>query len=188
MNIWFTSDYHFSHKNISGSKVSSWISGFRTFDDHHQMNKTIIETTNKYVKTDDLIYFLGDFCFGDHNKTPIYRNLINCENIHFIRGNHDNNIDLYSNVFTSIQDVLSIRHGRYKYFLSHYSHRVWPGSHKGVIHLYGHSHNSISDFGKSMDVGVDVAFKMFGEYRPFHINEIQDIMSKKIISPVDHHE
>ena len=76
MNIWFTSDYHFSHKNISGSKVSSWISGFRTFDDHHQMNKTIIETTNKYVKTDDLIYFLGDFCFGDHNKTPIYRNLI----------------------------------------------------------------------------------------------------------------
>jgi hypothetical protein len=39
-----------------------------------------------------------------------------------------------------------------------------------------------------MDVGVDVAYRMFGEYRPFHLNEIIDIMSKKIISPVDHHE
>jgi hypothetical protein len=73
-------------------------------------------------------------------------------------------------------------------FLSHYSHRVWNGSHKGITHLYGHSHGLIDDFNKSMDVGVDVAYRMFGEWRPFHLNEIIDIMSKKIISPVDHHE
>ena len=188
MNIWFTSDTHFSHTNIAGPKVSKWKSGFRTFDSVHEMNKTLTDTINKYVKEDDILYHLGDFCFGGHQKTPIYRQSLNVKAIHLIRGNHDEHIDLYSDQFTSIQDVLNIQHGKNKLFLSHYSHRVWNGSHKGIIHLYGHSHGSIEDFNKSMDVGVDVAYRMFGEWRPFHLNEIIDIMSKKIISPVDHHE
>lgn len=188
MNIWFSSDFHFSHKNIAGSKISRWTSGYRTFDSTHDMNKTLVETINKYVKEDDILYFLGDFCFGGHDKTPTYRNLINCKTIHLLRGNHDEHIHLYKNCFTSINDVLDISHGKSKLFLSHYSHRIWPGSHRGKIHLYGHSHGSISDFNKSMDVGIDVAYKMFGEYRPFHLNEIVDIMSTKQISAVDHHD
>lgn len=186
--IWFSSDWHFSHTNIAGSKVSKWKSGFRDFDNVKQMNTTIIDNINKYVKSDDTLYFLGDFCFGDHRKTPEYRALINCETIHFCRGNHDSRIDDYSNCFTSINDVMSIRHGGNKFFLSHYSHRIWPSSHHGVIHLYGHSHDSIPDFNKSMDVGVDPAYRILGEYRPFSITEILEIMNKKTISKVDHHE
>lgn len=188
MNIWFSSDWHFQHKNITGPKVSTWKSGYRDFDSTQKMDDTIFNTINKYVKEDDIIYFLGDFCFGGHDKTSYHRSRILCKNIHLLRGNHDEHIDLYKESFTSINDVMHIQHGKSKYFLSHYSHRVWNGSHKGVIHLYGHSHDSIPDFNKSMDVGIDVAYKMFGEYRPFHINEILGIMSKKIVSPVDHHE
>ena len=65
---------------------------------------------------------------------------------------------------------------------------MWNGSHKGVIHLYGHSHGSIEDFNKSMDVGIDAAYSKFREYRPFHINEILDIMKTKTTSEsIDHH-
>ena len=99
-------------------------------------------------------------------------------------GGQFNPIDLFS----SVQDVLTLEFGKTKIFLSHYSHRVWNGSHKGVIHLYGHSHGSIDDWGRSMDVGVDVAYKMFGEYRPFNIGDITRIMSKKVISSIDHHD
>ena len=38
-----------------------------------------------------------------------------------------------------------------------------------------------------MDVGVDVAFKKFGEYRPFNIGDITNIMSKRDIEKIDHH-
>lgn len=187
MNIWFTSDLHFSHKNITGAGISSWKSGYRTFNSVHEMNSTITDTINKYVKEDDILYHLGDFCFGGHVKTPLYRKSLIVKTIHTLRGNHDENIDLYKDCFTSINDVLSIKHGQTKIFMSHYSHRVWLGSHKGVIHLYGHSHASIPDFGKSMDVGIDSAYKLFGEYRPFHLSEIIDIMNKREIKKIDHH-
>ena len=49
MNIWFTSDLHFSHKNIAGAKVSQWNSGFRTFDSIDQMNDTLFNTLNKFL-------------------------------------------------------------------------------------------------------------------------------------------
>lgn len=187
-NIWITSDTHFSHTNIAGEKVSKWKSGFRTFDSVHEMNKTLTDTINKYVKEDDILYHLGDFCFGSHTKTPIYRQSLNVKTIHLIRGNHDGHIDLYADQFASIEDVLHVQHGKTKLFLSHYAHRVWNGSHKGVWHLYGHSHGSIEDFGQSMDVGVDVAHRMYGEWRPFHLGEIVEIMKTKTPESIDHHK
>ena len=91
-------------------------------------------------------------------------------------------------LFTSCDSVLIVKHGQHTFFLSHYSHRVWDGSHKGVIHLYGHSHNSIPDLGKSMDVGVDSARHLLGEYRPFRIEEIIQIMNNKVFVKIDNHE
>jgi calcineurin-like phosphoesterase family protein len=197
MNIWFTSDTHFGHTNIAGSKVSSWKSGFRNFNSVHEMNCSIVDGINKYVKEDDILYHLGDWSFGGVHNILQFRNLIVCKNIHLILGNHDQHIvdkeikyhDSSFNpikLFSSVQDVLNLEIGKQKLFLSHYSHRVWNGSHKGVIHLYGHSHASIPDYGKSMDVGVDVAYKIFNEYRPFNIGDIIHIMSKKEISEIDH--
>ncbi len=185
--IWFSSDFHFGHTNIAGPLVSKWKNGFRDFESVHEMNKTLTETINKYVKQDDTLYFLGDFCFGGHTKTPMYRYSLQCKTIHALRGNHDGNIDLYKEHFTSINDVLSVDCSGGPIFLSHYSHRVWNGSHKGRIHLYGHSHDSIPDHGKSMDVGVDTAYRLFGEYRPFSLSEILTIMERKDIAFVDHH-
>jgi calcineurin-like phosphoesterase family protein len=198
MNIWFTSDTHFGHTNIAGPKISNWSSGYRDFNSVHEMTMALVDGINKYVKEDDILYHLGDWSFGGVHNILQFRNYIVCKNIHLILGNHDQHIvdkeikyhDTSFNpiqIFSSVQDVLTLDIGKTKIFLSHYSHRVWLGSHKGVIHLYGHSHGSIPDYGKSMDVGVDVAFKKFGEYRPFNIGDITNIMSKRTIEKIDHH-
>jgi hypothetical protein len=39
-----------------------------------------------------------------------------------------------------------------------------------------------------MDVGVDVAYRMFGEYRPFSLEEIINIMDKKEVILPDRHD
>ncbi len=179
---------HLNHTNISGPKCSKWKGGYRDFDSIHEMNEDIILTMNKYIKWDDTLYFLGDFCFKDHKLIPDCRSRINCQNFHFIRGNHDGHIDKYKDSFSSVQDVLTISEGiPNTIFMSHYSHRVWLGSHKGHIHLYGHSHGSIPDYGKSMDVGIDVSKRLYGEYRPFSIQDIMTIMKDKEEAFPDHH-
>lgn len=185
--IWFSSDFHFGHSNIAGKACSKWDKGYRDFDNVHEMNKCLTETINKYVKRGDILYFLGDFAFGGHTNIPAYRHSLQVETIHLIKGNHDHHVHKYKELFTSIQDVCELSVPPHNFWLSHYAHRVWIGSHKGYIHLYGHSHNSIPDHGKSMDVGVDVAYKMFGEYRPFSLDEIIQIMNKKEIAFIDRH-
>jgi calcineurin-like phosphoesterase family protein len=186
--IWFASDFHFGHANIAGPSISQWTHGFRDFDSVHEMNKTLTQTINKYVKQDDILYFLGDFAFGGHKNIPAYRHSLICETIHALRGNHDGHLDKYKDLFTSINDVLWCKDRKDRpIFMSHYSHRIWEGSHRGYIHLYGHSHDSIPDYGKSMDVGVDTAYRMFGEYRPFSIDEVISLMDKKEIVFIDHH-
>lgn len=74
-------------------------------------------------------------------------------------------------------------------FMSHYAHRIWNGSHKGFFHLYGHSHDTLEyeQWGRSMDVGVDAAYRLFGEYRPFTEDEVYNILSKRPIKFLDHH-
>ena len=196
--LFFTSDTHYAHTNIAGESVSRWQRGYRDFGSVWEMNESLIEGINKYVKEDDILYHLGDWSFGGIHNIKLFRDSIICQNIHLILGNHDEHIvdkevkfhDSSFNpieLFSSVQDVLHLEIGKTKIFLSHYSHRVWNGSHKGVIHLYGHSHGSIPDFGRSMDVGVDVAYRMFGEYRPFNIEDITRIMDKREIHQIDHH-
>jgi len=188
-NIWISSDFHYGHGNISGKSSSRWKSGYRTFDSVHEMNKTLTETINKYVKEGDILYHLGDFCFG-HQKTPIYRQSLNVKTIHLIRGNHDTHIDLYSDQFTSIQDVLTVEHGGHRFFLSHYPHLSWHHASKGVIMLHGHEHGGFNHLNENtlrMDVGIDSAKMILGEFRPFSIEEVIDLNSRKKIIPINHH-
>jgi calcineurin-like phosphoesterase family protein len=186
MNIWFTSDTHYNHRNIASESCTRWKNGYRNFDSLHQMNEALITNINKSVKENDILYHLGDFAFGGHKSVIEFRNSIVCKNIHLIIGNHDEEIedDLeLQKLFTSVNDTFKGFIGKQRFHLSHYSHRVWPKSHRGSIHLYGHSHGSIPDLGKSMDVGVDT----HKDFRPYHINEILTIMSKRESHKVDHH-
>jgi len=195
MNIWFSSDFHFGHTNIAGPSVSVWKSGYRNFNSVQEMNDALVTNINKVVGEDDILYFLGDWSFGGPHNIYYLRKSLIVKTIHFIRGNHDQHIkdkeikflDSSFNpmdLFTSVQDVFTGKIGSRDFHLSHYSHQVWPASHKGCIHLFGHSHASLKGIGKSMDVGVDT----HPEFRPYHINEIFRIMDKIDVKFIDHHE
>ena len=189
--IFITSDTHWNHTNIVDG-CSKWedkrgCRKFKTLDEH---NRAILDGINNIVKHDDILYHLGDFSFGGHDNVRKFREQINCQTIHLCRGNHDEHVDKYSYCFSSIQDVLTLRFGKHKFFMSHYPHLSWNGASKGVIMVHGHEHDKLSHLNvncKRMDVGVDSAFDIFSIYRPFMIEEVIDINDRKTCSRLGHH-
>lgn len=202
-NIWFTSDTHFGHKNICRG-VSKWDNKENTtrdFNTVEEMNQAIVKGINRKVKYDDTLYHLGDWSFGGISKIYEFWKQLECKNIHLILGNHDHHIEENNEIYTEQSSILthdlfkSVQHTKEinvngtMIFMSHYSHRVWNKSHKGTIHLYGHSHGTLENFphGKSMDVGIDSYYRSFKKYEPFHIDEIRTLMKDREIKMIDHH-
>ena len=193
--VFFSGDFHLNHPNIVGPKVSKWKGGYRDFDSLIEMNEEIIKTINKYVEWDDELQFLGDFCFGDRKLTRQWRDRINCQTIHLVLGNHENVLYdgpegyRYKDVFASVREGKMVNVDGHDFYAAHYKHAIWPDSHKGAIHVYAHSHASAESWkiGKSMDVGIDNAKRLFGEYRPFESSEIVQIFKNTPIHEVDHH-
>lgn len=181
---WFTSDTHFGHTNII--KYSK-----RPFQDVEEMNEHMIAEWNKRVQPNDDIFHLGDFAFM--KPGPMQSLLYRLQGKkHIIFGNHDqwlieNGGMLVGNgTLESVQHYREIKYGGKKIVLFHYGQRVWNKSHHGSIHLYGHSHGSLPPHGLSVDVGVD-SKEITAEYRPIHLTEILDYMSKREKAVVDHH-
>lgn len=163
----------------------------QNMDDH------MINQINATVGEDDILYHLGDFAFGIYNRyaniCENYRRRINCKNVHMIWGNHDQPNEI-RHLFTRTYDLCEIEIKYTKVVLCHYAMCVWNKMHKNSIHLYAHSHSNaeaalerMMPGRRSMDVGVDNAKKILGDYRPFSLEEILKIMSKKTGHLIDHH-
>jgi calcineurin-like phosphoesterase family protein len=80
-NTWFISDHHIGHKNILEYEKEH-----RPFSTIEEMRETIIERHNAAVKSNDIVYFLGDFAFGKHNIAHAGR--FNGKK-RLVLGNHD---------------------------------------------------------------------------------------------------
>lgn len=159
--IWFTADLHFNHKNII--KYCN-----RPFNSVEEMNKTLIDNWNKRVSRDDLVYVLGDFCFGN---SDYYLKQLNGSKI-LIFGNHDDtNIRKNKGLFRAVYDILKIKERGKTIMLCHYAMRVWAKSHFNSYHLYGHSHGTLPPVGKSLDVGVDCH-----SYSPISIDQVINLL------------
>jgi calcineurin-like phosphoesterase family protein len=147
--------------------------------------------------------------YGNHdNHIKNYKILPNCmhdfENRIIVDGDISKDIETqydgynsYTNevhgreVFTSTQDVLMVKHGKHEFFLSHYPHLSWYHASRGVIMLHGHEHGHLDHLNKDcrrLDVGIDTAKKLLGEYRPFSIEEVISIVNKKAPLILGHHE
>jgi calcineurin-like phosphoesterase family protein len=175
VTVHFTADLHLDHENVLS------MSGrlFRNIVEH---NDVMIDQINRYVAENDRLYVLGDVAWTSIDN---YLARINCKDVHLIWGNHDK--QNFGKHFKSHQDVLEIKIGKKpntnKVFLSHYAHAYWPSSHYGAFHLYGHTHRQREDTldacfpgRRSLDVGVDNARFLLGEYRPFSEHDIVDIL------------
>lgn len=183
-NIYFTSDSHYTHKNIcKGTTVWTDLENTRDFDTIENMNQTIIDEINNKVKENDVLYHLGDWSFGHPSNVKYFRSKINCKNIHLILGNHDKHIrkntDNVQSLFSSVQDYIEIRINNQKIVLMHYPIYSWAGMKHLSIHLFGHVHTKYEGRGKSIDIGIDNYYKLFGSYSPFSYEEIINIIKDK---------
>lgn len=154
------------------------------------MDQVILDRINETVGTDDTLYILGDFTFRG-GKPIEYRSRIICKDVHICLGNHDQRKDyeLFRDGtisgFASVQDVKEIIYCNQRIFLSHYCHKVWPASHKGSYHLWGHSHGKLDEEErktnrKSLDVGVDNTVNYNKPFaQPWSFKEIQKLFNLK---------
>lgn len=119
------------------------------------------------------------------------------EALKYLKCYLNKNVDVVKtqDLFNSVQSTLrikvqkSIKQKAISIFMSHYSHRVWDKHYIGYTHAFGHSHGSL-DYcpnGKSIDVGIDTAYKRYGEYRPYSAEEFIDIVNKQHFNIIDHH-
>ena len=95
INTFFTSDHHFGHQNILEYLLKK---ESRPFSCLEEMHEVMIERWNSVVRCNDIVYHLGDFCFGRKNISIGGR--LNGKK-KLIMGNHDiyPSVD-YLNYFT----------------------------------------------------------------------------------------
>lgn len=200
MDIWFCSDPHYGHKNIVRGE-SKWdsLQACRDFNTLEEMNQTLVQNINNNVKENDILYCLGDWSFGGLYNVYDFRKQLNVKTIHLVLGNHDHHIENNKSIptnggkmfintkdlFTSVNHYIHKKINGQRMVLCHYAMRTWDKGHHGSWMLYGHSHGTLPwyDNYKTMDVGFDT----HPEFRPYHFDEIKEIMDKRIPLLVDHH-
>lgn len=190
--IWVTSDSHYSHKGICRG-VSKWpkmgLGNYtRDFDTLEEMNDVIVSGINKCVDTNDILFHLGDWSFGNNETVKEFRNRVHCKNIHLILGNHDlrirKNPELQK-LFLSVSDYLefSVIEDRTVFCLFHYPIEEWNSCHRGSVHLHGHVHtNKTEDIANRINVCCDANDPL---YSPLNIDSVyngREIEHKKFKS------
>lgn len=158
----FTSDTHFNHQLIAQDRK------FNSIEEHDNF---IIDVWNKTVSKKDLVYHLGDFCFGGHHLVRKIRAKLNGKII-LILGNHDytNRLHNIKGIFSEIHIIKEIKINKIPTILCHFAMRVWSKSHYNSWQLYGHSHGKLPPIGKQWDVGLDNNnLKLYSEEEIFNI-------------------
>ena len=157
---WFVADTHFGHANIIRHSA-------RPFENVREMDGAMVANWNAVVQHEDDVWHLGDFAFRGVKSQSDYLVRLSGRK-HLIWGNHDAAIAREAPGWTSSQAMAEITVEGVRLVLLHYAMRVWPRSHYGAIHLYGHSHGKLPGDRQSLDVGVDC-----WDYRPISLTDIQ---------------
>ena len=83
VRVWWTSDQHWGHTNILQHQANT-----RRFEHIHAMNVAYTEAWNLQVGPNDVVYHLGDFCWGSLKDTTGFMARLKGQ-IKIIPGNHD---------------------------------------------------------------------------------------------------
>lgn len=180
--LWFTSDTHFWHNNI----LKFCRPKFQTVE---EMNEEIIKQWNARVKEDDIVFHLGDFCWGNSTQWEEILKRLN-GHIHLILGNHDvknlneRSMSYFDSVSFQRQIVIEGR----PVYLNHYPFLTYGGIYRKeediVWQLFGHVHSHDRFTGGAdtarlkyllpyqMDVGVDSK----ENYAPYSWEEVKSYM------------
>ncbi|MEH3144650.1 MAG: metallophosphoesterase [Methylobacterium frigidaeris] len=166
--ILFTADSHWSHRAVLGSRLGL-NRPFATIEEH---DEALIARWNAAVRPQDTVWHLGDVFYRcpEARVREIFSRLNGRRFL--VRGNHDR-IGQRMPWDGPVVDVARVHvtcddGTMATVFASHYAHRVWPGMHRGDIHLYGHSHGRLPGTAASTDIGVDCF-----DFRPVTLDEIR---------------
>jgi calcineurin-like phosphoesterase family protein len=206
----FTADIHWSHGNIIKYSCRPFLSDaekqmqlekkwFRPSQDAvNLMNRTIVEKFNEVARPQDILWILGDLAWNGKRSAAEFLNGLNCKNINFIWGNHDDwdIADLIprrlatpecgiEQLVQPIYDQALIIVDGQKIHLSHYPNDSWEDSHKdghrGAWHFYGHVHGNRNlrhvdnpAWAFSLDVGVDSH-----NFYPWTLEQIRKLFEKR---------
>jgi calcineurin-like phosphoesterase family protein len=178
MTIWFTSDWHYSHKNII--KYCK-----RPFQTVEEMNEKLVSNWSNLVRPSDTVYFLGDFIFSVNKETIAQVvSSLRAKEVHFIAGNHDSHLKgATKSLFASYSEYKEITvpdvtapGGVQHIVLCHYPMLSWNRSFYGSWMLHGHCHGNLGEdkISLRMDVGVDPC-----GFKPISYEQIRDKMRQK---------
>jgi calcineurin-like phosphoesterase family protein len=169
-------------------------------DSVEAMNEALIFQINDAVPRNAKLIHVGDFAIGPKKgadpaamasyarRCQEFRDRISCSWVGILWGNHDIP-ELLEDMFQWSGYSARVELPSYSaeigldnpicLVLSHYAHAVWDESHRGAFHAYGHTHTEIEEYAdrvmegrRSMDVGVDNAARLLGQYRPFRLWEV----------------
>lgn len=169
-NIWFTSDTHFSHRNIvkySTNRKNEFNLDLNDVDMLKKHDEALIRRWNLTIKKHDTVYILGDFSFASSDETKKLLEKLNGKK-HLIIGNHDGSCRTLGNYFESVAHIKEVTFKKTVFpFLEENMHCVmchfpmiaWNRRMHGSIMLHGHCHGSICEMNKqSEELRVDVGF------------------------------
>jgi len=170
----FTSDEHYGHANMIQYMK-------RPYENITDQTKKLIANFNSKVGKNDHTWHLGDIFWqsvGTKDAADILHSLNGEHSL--IWGNHDKLVEgsaYLQGLFREIASLKIINSAKHPTLvLCHYAMRVWPNSHRGAWHLYGHSHGELPGEGLSFDVGVDSPeCKLY----PLSLDEVREKMSTR---------
>lgn len=186
VNIWFTSDLHFGHKNIIKFCNRPW-------ETTEEMDEALIANWNSVVGEKDIVFDLGDFAFATNGRWKELIQRLNGKH-YLILGNHDITRwpgDKTMELFDRVEQQMIIYIDNRCIYLNHYPYLCYGGSWKNperaVWQLYGHVHtcpNSsgaddermIYKFPYQYDVGVDN-----NNYMPVSWNQVKEYINKQVL-------
>lgn len=135
--VFFIGDLHFGHKNIlkyeSEHRVYKGFNEVRPFKDIDEHDEYLVNQWNKVVGEKDIVFVLGDFCFGRDNIS-----IASCLNgtKRLIMGNHDvYPAAIYLEYFERLHGALFYK----EYLLTHIP--VHPNHARSIINVHGHLHH-----------------------------------------------
>lgn len=179
--VFFTSDTHFGHSNII--KYCQ-----RPFNSAEHMDEVLISNWNEVVSPQDIVFHLGDFCFGsDKEWIKILQRLNGTK--YLILGNHDlkkiANSSQIQDYFADINMQMRVVVDKQKMLLNHYPFLCFEGGYQNVWQLFGHVHSSkhstgldkerlVHLFPTQYDVGVDN-----NNYRPVSFAQVSQIITEQ---------
>ena len=181
--IWFTADWHLSHRNII--KYCE-----RPFKNTHYMNKTILKNYCDVVGEDDQVYFLGDMTMmGPSEQNKVSKQLEDLPGIkHLVLGNHDKFKPFtyhemgFSSVHTALQTTfhhLDLAFGAADFLMAH--DPAWAQIPE-TIWICGHIHNHwVSQKTDTNTIIVNVGVDVWN-FKPVSLDQVVDEIGKYAIN------